>query len=418
MKRAARLALGAVVLVGTSGVVGGCERDALDRRGSRRHAARRAARRRAGDDAPVRRRRHAGACARPRHVRQSRLPPAATASTTTRDGQRRHGRPGLPRAPARTSEDTFADSIRDKNHGACIEDCYFDQDSGIGNDGCVWSHACDPLSVAPDYPPAGATLRVRPRREAPARTATCARRERRSPTNARSTCGPLTPNGCDCFGCCAIPGAATPVWLGSVDELGNPSCDAAHVADPTRCKPCTQVESCLNAARRASCASASEVPPRELPGDGPAAWLRNVHPMQLHVDSECLPACTSGRSCITGAAPSRRADAQKRTTCAGFPAHVVRRGTQREVGSWRPLRRSVSFRRAREAADGRSDRGTEQDAHFSGEQLVAEGQRVVRLIVDVTLDPDLGLRRRQGGLPNRAVFLPASSRGGFFVMLS
>ncbi|HEY6081712.1 MAG TPA: hypothetical protein VIW29_23010, partial [Polyangiaceae bacterium] len=37
----------------------------------------------------------------------------------------------------------------DGNQAAiCRQDCYFDGDSGPGNDGCTWSHACDVHSVA------------------------------------------------------------------------------------------------------------------------------------------------------------------------------------------------------------------------------------------------------------------------------
>jgi hypothetical protein len=59
-------------------------------------------------------------------------------------------------------------------------------------------------------------------------------------------CGPLTPNGCDCFGCCLIPGATTPIFLGSVDASGNGSCNVSSLSDNTKCKPCTQVTACLN----------------------------------------------------------------------------------------------------------------------------------------------------------------------------
>lgn len=37
----------------------------------------------------------------------------------------------------------------------------FDQDTGPGNDDCYWNHGCDPLSVAPDYPPGRLELQVR-----------------------------------------------------------------------------------------------------------------------------------------------------------------------------------------------------------------------------------------------------------------
>ncbi len=61
-------------------------------------------------------------------------------------------------------------------------------------------------------------------------------------------CGPLTPNGCDCFGCCELPaGSGKFVWLGSEDEAtGQGSCSIAVVNDPTKCEPCVPVPGCYN----------------------------------------------------------------------------------------------------------------------------------------------------------------------------
>ncbi|HVR62480.1 MAG TPA: hypothetical protein VMU50_11300, partial [Polyangia bacterium] len=52
-------------------------------------------------------------------------------------------------------------------------------------------------------------------------------------------CRPLTPNGCDCFGCCLIPGAPNAIRLSA-------TCTAKDFGDPTKCPPCTQVTQCLN----------------------------------------------------------------------------------------------------------------------------------------------------------------------------
>ncbi len=57
-------------------------------------------------------------------------------------------------------------------------------------------------------------------------------------------CGPLTPNGCDCFGCCEDPHRpGNFIYAGSVNAAGTPTCkaDATTMADPTLCKPCTPV---------------------------------------------------------------------------------------------------------------------------------------------------------------------------------
>src|SRR4051794_492406 len=57
--------------------------------------------------------------------------------------------------PCDNTEDSYFGGIPGQNNAPCREDCYFDQDTGSGNDQCFWSHECDPLSVAPDYPPSG-----------------------------------------------------------------------------------------------------------------------------------------------------------------------------------------------------------------------------------------------------------------------
>ncbi len=132
--------------------------------------------------------------------------------------------------------------------GPCQSDCYFDFGNGPGNDDCQWSHRCDPLAVAPNYPPEGMRcaydMRMVGGRDCPV------------PQSRRCLdyCGPLTPNGCDCFGCCTFPGLAGRgpgggpgyVWLGSRDDAGNGTCTIRDVTNPALCHVCTPVPSCLN----------------------------------------------------------------------------------------------------------------------------------------------------------------------------
>jgi len=136
------------------------------------------------------------------------------------------------------TEDSFYGGIPGQNGNSCRKDCYFDQDSGSGNDGCEWSHSCDPLS------PAGANCPYDP--NATIAGAICAEREAMQDAMCSGTCLPITPNGCDCFGCCELPARSGQfVWIGS--ELnGAGSCDRAHLADPVACPRCTPVPSCLN----------------------------------------------------------------------------------------------------------------------------------------------------------------------------
>jgi hypothetical protein len=133
------------------------------------------------------------------------------------------------------AEDTYAGNIPGQNNAPCKHDCYFDKDSGHGNDDCHWDHRCDPLepqndcSYDPDVNISGTKL-------------TCAELAVEQSSECEDTCGPLTPPGCDYFGCCELPAhSGNYVWIGSEDEDGEPSCDSQSVLDADKCHPCTPV---------------------------------------------------------------------------------------------------------------------------------------------------------------------------------
>ena len=177
----------------------------------------------------------------------------------------------------------------------CIRDrdCYFDQDTGAGNDECYWSHKCDPFEVAPAYPPSGSQCEYNANASIPGYGGSCSQAFNTQSAQCAAYCGPLTPNGCDCFGCCDIPGAPTTVWLGS-EVNGNGSCDIDSLDDPSRCKPCTQVAACINECDTCElCVGKDELPPecngeQQCPAGDQACGL----PGQ--------PLCPAGQYCVTG----------------------------------------------------------------------------------------------------------------------
>jgi hypothetical protein len=131
------------------------------------------------------------------------------------------------------SEATFAGAIPGQNNAPCKHDCYFDQDTGPGNDDCHWDHRCDPLEPQngcefdPDVDIVGTDL-------------TCNELGVEQSQACQDFCVPLTPPGCDFFGCCEIPaGTGNYIWIGSEDENGDPSCDSTSVWNPARCHACT-----------------------------------------------------------------------------------------------------------------------------------------------------------------------------------
>ena len=203
--------------------------------------------------------------------------------------------------PCHNSEETFFGSIPGQNHATCVEDCYFDRDSGSGNDGCEWTQRCDPLAVAPDYPPGGAACAYDPAATVPhsGRPTDCATASREQDPTCATVCGPLTPNGCDCFGCCTFPGVPRAVWLGSTDAQGNPTCDLAHVADPAGCHPCTQAPACLNPCEECELCVGKRTLPAACgnPGQGALPECKaGTTPCGLGGQAPC----PAGTVCITG----------------------------------------------------------------------------------------------------------------------
>jgi hypothetical protein len=187
--------------------------------------------------------------------------------------------------PFDNDEWTFAFGTPDEFDDPCKRDCFFDDNSGVGDDGCTWQLKCDPLSTNPKcpYDVQYATLYE------PACSLTASQAQR-----CLDFCAPKTPNGCDCFGCCVVPGVPTPVLLSG-------TCTAADFGDPARCPPCTQVTQCMNPCERCEvCVGKPTVPddcrrpdgcaPYQCPGESVPCGAFGVAPSQ----------CPSGTSCVTG----------------------------------------------------------------------------------------------------------------------
>ena len=54
--------------------------------------------------------------------------------------------------PLDNDEGTFATGIPGDNVDACKQDCFFDGNSGMGDDGCDWQLKCDPMTNNADCP--------------------------------------------------------------------------------------------------------------------------------------------------------------------------------------------------------------------------------------------------------------------------
>ena len=141
----------------------------------------------------------------------------------------------------------------------CDLDCYFDDNQGSGNDGCTWSSFCDPenrdgRTRPPDCRPHDPTLLD---------AGTCPNTQS---ADCHTNCDPLTPNGCDCFGCCELPArSGTYVFLGGTPLNDAPGCSAATLNNRDSCHLCTPTPDCLNTCGRCEVCLGSTVD--DLPCD-------------------------------------------------------------------------------------------------------------------------------------------------------
>jgi hypothetical protein len=116
-------------------------------------------------------------------------------------------------------ESSFATGIPGDNRDPKWQDCFFDGNSGHGDDRCRYPTECLTGELSLDD-------------EACAVTQAC-----------RDNCQPRTPNGCDCFGCCAVelPNG------GEVNVLLTSTCSAEKIGDTEACPVCVPSEECVAA---------------------------------------------------------------------------------------------------------------------------------------------------------------------------
>lgn len=198
--------------------------------------------------------------------------------------------------PLDNDESSYATGIPGDNIDPCKQDCWFDGNSGSGNDGCLFDLRCSKATAnaACPYDPSLSAKECAP-----------------PSTKCIDYCKPLTPKGCDCDGCCQVydpTGAVHTVKLVA-------GCDVAHLSDPTKCPVCTQVPSCLNPCGKCDfCLGKTSVPPECYPsttdaGTGEAGTTdggTTVPPTPTTPcptgSTVCDPShpCPTGEYCLTG----------------------------------------------------------------------------------------------------------------------
>jgi hypothetical protein len=184
--------------------------------------------------------------------------------------------------PYDNDEGSFATGIPGDNRDPKWQDCFFDGNSGAGDDGCRYETRC----LTGDLPPDDKSCTL---------TQQCL-----------DYCAPLTPNGCDCFGCCTVD---TPD--GSIDILTGTTCSLDNIDDEDACPRCVKSEVCGNTCGECELCpgkTVDDLPETCTPtgsGGAPGAGGGPGDPGYTCDDGEqvCgpdLPGCPIGRYCSLG----------------------------------------------------------------------------------------------------------------------
>jgi hypothetical protein len=143
--------------------------------------------------------------------------------------------------PLDNDESSFATGIPGDNIDPVKQDCFFDGNSGGGDDGCD-IHVCCLLGAT--------TVAECPIGANQYNPMSCPPPIGTTPLSQKciDTCGALTPPGCDCFGCCTLcdPNDPSQCYDIATNPATSPGCNSSNLADPTICKRCTKVTSCGN----------------------------------------------------------------------------------------------------------------------------------------------------------------------------
>ncbi|CAN5920763.1 hypothetical protein BH11MYX3_BH11MYX3_40690 [soil metagenome] len=139
-------------------------------------------------------------------------------------------------------ESSFSTGIPGDNIDAVHQDCFFDGNSGSGNDGCN-IHVCCLLGATTKAAcPIGQNQYNPANCPPPIGTAVLSQK-------CIDTCGKLAPPGCDCFGCCTecIPGTNPPQCFDiDINPSTSPGCNDTNISDGAICKRCVKNTTCGN----------------------------------------------------------------------------------------------------------------------------------------------------------------------------
>jgi hypothetical protein len=177
-------------------------------------------------------------------------------------------------------EGSFATGIPGDNRDTQWQDCFFDGNSGGGDDGCRFHTCCllgaaCPATLADGFDP----------------MTDC-----ELDAECIEFCMPGTTPGCDCFGCCEI-------WVGDTaytvytNPAISPDCTMDRIADPTACLPCTPTTDCGNPCVPEDCELCPGMTVDDLPpecSDTPPTCDPGVTPCETTADCPTMYYCSMG----------------------------------------------------------------------------------------------------------------------------
>jgi hypothetical protein len=175
--------------------------------------------------------------------------------------------------PCDDDENSFQTDMPGQNED-CKGDCFFDDNTGAGDDLCDQNLQCDPENP-------GALIGCEYDADL-----TCSGFPMVPNETCLSTCLPRVPNGCDCFGCCEL--GKEFVYLD-----GSPDCRLDNLE---ACQSCTFNEACANPCDTHDCELCFGQTPDDLPHKcgGQTACSEGVTSCQLDAD------CPADNFCQTG----------------------------------------------------------------------------------------------------------------------
>jgi hypothetical protein len=194
--------------------------------------------------------------------------------------------------PLDNDEDSFATGIPGDNVDPCKQDCWFDGNSGSGNDGCTFNSRCLEGSKEPKcpYDPAAA----KDPKQCPAPSDRCIK-----------YCKPLAPKGCDCAGCCDVYDPAGKKYTVKLTS----TCTYESLGDATKCQTCTKIAACSNPCGECDyCLGKLTLPAKCFPAPPDAGPDGSTPPDTAPPADTCdglatcspTKACPTGQYCLTG----------------------------------------------------------------------------------------------------------------------